>query len=48
MIQVGWITERLVNGSLPMAFTADVLRQLGVQSLDPNVFSTIDVGQLVV
>jgi len=46
--KVGWICERLTNGSLPMAFTSVVLMELGFQSTNPNILSTIPVGPLVV
>jgi hypothetical protein len=46
--RVGWICERLTNGSVPMSFTATVLRELALQKQNPNVESTVDVGALVV
>jgi hypothetical protein len=45
--KVGWIAERLTNGSIPMAFTAVVMRELVEQMSDPNVLTTINVGALV-
>lgn len=46
--KVGWIVERLTNSSLPMAFTSVVMMELGMQASNPNILSTIDVGQLVI
>lgn len=34
--KVGWIANRLGNGSLPLAFTADVFIQLAMSMDDPN------------
>jgi len=45
--KVGWIAERLTNGSVPMAFTAVVMRELVEQISDPNVLTTINVGALM-
>jgi len=45
--KVGWIVERMVNGSLPMPFTADVLKNLAQSRDDPSVVTTLDVGQIV-
>jgi len=46
--KVGWISERLTNRSLPMAFTADVMRNLALAQDDPEVLTTSDVGAKVV
>jgi len=46
--KVGWICERITNGSLPMAFTSVVLMELAFSASNPNVLSTIPVGPLVV
>jgi len=46
--KVQWISERLTNGSVPMAFTADILKQLAQQVDDPSNVSTADIGQLVI
>jgi len=47
--KVGWILERLTNGSIPMAFTACVLRQLGEQDSNPNLMTgTINVGEFII
>jgi hypothetical protein len=45
--KVGWIAERLTNGSIPQAFTACVMKELVSQMSDPNVLTTINVGELV-
>jgi len=45
--KVSWVVERLVNGSLPMPFTADVLKNLAQSRDDPSVVTTLDVGQIV-
>jgi hypothetical protein len=46
--KVAWICERLTNSSLPMAFTADVLKNLAVDTWDTSISTTLDVGQVVV
>jgi len=48
MTKVGWVSQRLTNGSLPLAFTADVLRQLVVNKGNPSTLTMADVGQIVV
>jgi len=48
MTKVGWIAERLTNESLPMAFSADVMRNLALAVDDPEVLTTSDVGSTVV
>jgi len=48
MTKVEWIADRLTNESLPMAFTADVLRNLALAGDDPEVLTTSDVGATVV
>lgn len=47
LTKVGWVSERLTNGSLPIEFTADVMAQLALQKDDPNVLTDADVGQIV-
>mmetsp|Transcript_97086 Transcript_97086/g.274669 ORF Transcript_97086/g.274669 Transcript_97086/m.274669 type:complete len:1158 (+) Transcript_97086:91-3564(+) len=42
--KVGWIAERLSNGSLPLEFTGDVLVELCLNIDDPNKLTTADVG----
>jgi len=46
--KVGWVSEALTNGSLPLEFTADVMVQLALSVDDPNVLTTIDTGALVI
>mmetsp|Transcript_99917 Transcript_99917/g.213941 ORF Transcript_99917/g.213941 Transcript_99917/m.213941 type:complete len:1049 (-) Transcript_99917:131-3277(-) len=48
MTKVGWVSDALTNGSLPMAFTADVLKQLAMNIDNPNVLTTVDVGAIIV
>merc|ERR1719221_1516740 len=48
MTKVGWVSQTLTNGSLPMAFTADVLKQLAMQVDNPNKLTTQDPGEVVV
>jgi hypothetical protein len=45
--KVGWICETLTNASLPMAFTADILKNLAQAIDDPSVTTTLDVGAVV-
>merc|ERR1719265_446772 len=45
--KVGWISDRLTNASLPMAFTADILKNLAEDADDPSVLTTTDVGATV-
>mmetsp|Transcript_124506 Transcript_124506/g.219187 ORF Transcript_124506/g.219187 Transcript_124506/m.219187 type:complete len:1161 (+) Transcript_124506:95-3577(+) len=46
--KVQWVSNRLTNASIPMAFSADLMKQLA-QALDsPSNVSTVDVGQLVI
>eukprot|EP00927_Polykrikos_kofoidii_P006596 TRINITY_DN1266_c0_g1_i1.p1 TRINITY_DN1266_c0_g1~~TRINITY_DN1266_c0_g1_i1.p1 ORF type:complete len:990 (-),score=220.63 TRINITY_DN1266_c0_g1_i1:81-3050(-) len=46
--KVEWISERLTNGSLPVKFTASVMRNLALLADDPEVLTTTDVGSLVI
>merc|ERR1719327_2120903 len=46
--KVGWIADRLGNGSLPVELTGDVLVGLCLSMDDPNKFTTADVGANVV
>eukprot|EP00448_Togula_jolla_P003983 CAMPEP_0170598930 /NCGR_PEP_ID=MMETSP0224-20130122/16516_1 /TAXON_ID=285029 /ORGANISM="Togula jolla, Strain CCCM 725" /LENGTH=901 /DNA_ID=CAMNT_0010923527 /DNA_START=113 /DNA_END=2818 /DNA_ORIENTATION=- len=46
--KVGWVSQRLTNGSLPMAFTADIMRNLALAQDDPEVLTTADVGATVI
>lgn len=46
--KVGWISNTLTNGSLPVAFTADVLVEFAEQKYDNNTYSTTDVTLTVI
>jgi len=48
LTKVGWVSEMLTNGTLPIEFTADVMAELALQSDDPNVLTTADVGEVVI
>eukprot|EP00971_Amphidinium_carterae_P272862 5415534-Amphidinium_carterae.1 len=48
MTKVGWIADRLTNGSLPLAFTADVLKGLAMDVQNVNKKTLKDVGLTVV
>jgi len=45
--RLSWVSQALTNGSLPIQFTADVLRELAVAVDDPNRLSVVDVGAVV-
>lgn len=46
--KVGWISEMLTNNTLPLPFTADVMKNLALSVDDPEVITTADVGSMVV
>jgi len=46
--KVGWVSQRLSNGSIPMAFTADLIAELALAVDDPNTLTKADVGGMVV
>jgi len=46
--KVGWVSQMLTNGTLPMPFTADVMAELALQKDDPDVLTVADVGEIVV
>jgi hypothetical protein len=46
--KVGWISNTLTNGSLPVAFTADVLVEFAEQKFDENIYSTTDISLTVI
>jgi hypothetical protein len=46
--KVGWISQRLSNGSVPMAFTACLVSELAVAADDPQTLTKADVGGMVV
>merc|ERR1719491_1052907 len=48
MTKLSWVSERLTNASLPMPFTADVLKNLAMDVDDPDKLTTADVGLMVV
>mmetsp|Transcript_6383 Transcript_6383/g.11671 ORF Transcript_6383/g.11671 Transcript_6383/m.11671 type:complete len:879 (-) Transcript_6383:104-2740(-) len=48
LTKVGWVTSRLVDGSLPLEFTADVFYELYKSKVSPDNLSPIDVGSLMV
>lgn len=48
MTKVGWIADLLGNGTLPMAFTASVMRNLALVADDPAALTTDDVGAVVI
>eukprot|EP00928_Gymnodinium_smaydae_P052821 TRINITY_DN36979_c0_g1_i1.p1 TRINITY_DN36979_c0_g1~~TRINITY_DN36979_c0_g1_i1.p1 ORF type:complete len:975 (-),score=161.74 TRINITY_DN36979_c0_g1_i1:65-2989(-) len=48
LTKVGWISERLTNSSLPLAFTACVMKNLAQLADDPEVLSSTDVGSIVI
>jgi len=47
LTKVEWISQRMVNGSIPAAFTADLIAELALAKSDPNVLTTADVGGMV-
>jgi len=46
--KVSWVSETLTNRSLPMEFSATVLKNLAMDKDNPNKMTEADVGQLVV
>jgi len=48
MTKISWIANRLTNGSIPLAFTADFLIQLARAKAAPNQLTTADNGQIIV
>eukprot|EP00747_Dinoflagellata_sp_TGD_P162216 gnl/TRDRNA2_/TRDRNA2_179570_c0_seq1.p1 gnl/TRDRNA2_/TRDRNA2_179570_c0~~gnl/TRDRNA2_/TRDRNA2_179570_c0_seq1.p1 ORF type:complete len:938 (+),score=209.71 gnl/TRDRNA2_/TRDRNA2_179570_c0_seq1:75-2888(+) len=47
MTKVGWVSDALTNGSLPEAFTADIMATLALEKENPNAMTSADVGQIV-
>lgn len=47
LTRLGWLCQTLVNGTLPIQFTADVLKEVSEIQDNPNLVSAIDVGELV-
>mmetsp|Transcript_118553 Transcript_118553/g.382722 ORF Transcript_118553/g.382722 Transcript_118553/m.382722 type:complete len:898 (+) Transcript_118553:81-2774(+) len=48
LTKVAWVSQMLTNGTLPVAFTADVLKDLATDVDNPNKLTLVDVGALVV
>lgn len=48
MTKVSWISDALGNGSLPVEFTADVLKELAMAVDDPDTLTVEDTGGIVV
>lgn len=48
LTKVGWIAQRLTNGTLPLAFTGAVMKNLALLADDPAVLSTTDIGETVI
>jgi len=48
MAKVAWVSERLTNDTLPLEFTATVLKQLVTSMSTPNSFSSAEVGAVIV
>jgi len=48
MTKVHWVSEALTNKSLPLEFTADIMKNLAMAGDDPDVLTSQDVGATVV
>lgn len=48
LTKVGWVSEMLINQTLPLAFTHDVLVELADNKDNPNALTDQDVGAIVV
>merc|ERR1719446_72141 len=46
--KVGWVSDRLTNGSVPLEFTAGILRQLVRDRDNVNKLTVVDVGPTVI
>jgi hypothetical protein len=46
--KMAWVVDALVNGSLPLEFTSDILGELALAVDDPGLLTTVDVGAMVV
>eukprot|EP00928_Gymnodinium_smaydae_P061454 TRINITY_DN45520_c1_g1_i1.p1 TRINITY_DN45520_c1_g1~~TRINITY_DN45520_c1_g1_i1.p1 ORF type:complete len:1050 (+),score=294.57 TRINITY_DN45520_c1_g1_i1:121-3270(+) len=46
--KVGWVSDMLTNGTLPIEFTADIMAELALLKDDPDILTTADVGEIVV
>jgi len=47
LTKVGWISGDLVNGELPLEFTADLFYEFYQAKMSPNNLSPIDVGSMI-
>jgi len=45
---MGWMAHALSNGSLPIEFTAEVMRDLAENFADPSAPATADTGQILI
>lgn len=45
--KLSWVADTLGNGSLPLAFTADIFKNLAMEVDNPDVLTTADVGAVV-
>jgi len=48
MSKVQWVSDRLTNGSVPLAFTSDILKDLAQNKDNPNIRTTADVGYVII
>jgi len=48
MTKVGWVSQTLTNESVPIEFTADILKQLAENEDNPVQLTTADVGEIVI
>mmetsp|Transcript_6360 Transcript_6360/g.17085 ORF Transcript_6360/g.17085 Transcript_6360/m.17085 type:complete len:948 (-) Transcript_6360:43-2886(-) len=48
MTKVGWMSQALTNGTLPINFTVAVLNHLALASEDPSRMTTVDPGVIIV
>jgi len=48
MTKVEWIADRLTNESVPLAFSACVMRNLAMAADDPEVLASVDVGSVII
>lgn len=46
--KVGWVAQALVNGSLTMNFTAELITELAMQDDNPDRLATVGVGEALV
>jgi len=48
LTKVGWISNALTNESLPLPFTADIMKNLAQAADDPDVLTSSDIGSTVI